>query len=144
MLLGSSFVLIFFSELACNLGKEIKVPSYKYKGNRQKVREKSFRKKAIIFCTKKVLRQKNPFIKKFTEIKSYQFETLFSRTFSGSSKKVPGIKNTGLSSEIHSDFFLIFFPGFFFKKVFLGLSYIDSIQEPAKCCFQICFCQEIH
>ena len=38
-------------------------------------------KKVLIFGTKKVLWQKSPFIKKCPEIKSYQFETLFSRTF---------------------------------------------------------------
>ena len=44
-------------------------------------------KKVLKFHTKKVLWKKSPFIKKSPEIKSYQFETLFSRTLGKSSNK---------------------------------------------------------
>ena len=50
-------------------------------GNRQKSPwKKSFRRKVLKFHTKKSC-GKSPFFKKSPEIKSYQFETLFSRTF---------------------------------------------------------------
>jgi len=49
------------------------IVSARIKGNRQK----SFRKKVLIFLTKKVRWQKSHFTKKSPEIKSYHFETWF-------------------------------------------------------------------
>ena len=50
-------------------------------GTRQKSSWKKVSGKVLKFHTKNVLWNKSPFIKKSPEIKSYQFETLFSGTF---------------------------------------------------------------
>ena len=76
--------------------------------------------------------EKSPFIKKSPEIKAYQYETLFSRTFFLDSvwfytKKPSEKKSSKWKCMIHNgkkSFFLGFsFPGFIFFRTFLLRSY---------------------
>ena len=82
--------------------------------------------------------EKSPFIKKSPKIKSYQFETLFSRTFFSCSSMY--FRKKRPRNPKHGTLFLVIFfprtrtlfpkflfPGFFPETFFPGLSYIDSI-----------------
>ena len=103
-------------------------------GNRQNVRRKKFPKKVLIFRTKKSCGKKVLLLN--VSGKSYQFDTLFSRTF------FPGIQNTGLHFQWHfftglekiRTFFQSFYFQVFFQKLFFpGLSYNDSCCTPYCC-----------